>query len=77
MKEKRTSRNSGRSKSAANPFGKRRLGEGKELAPRSLRERHRFLGECSADELYHKAQVIEFHQFQARKQDELTKKGVI
>ncbi len=42
----------GRSKSAANPYGKRRWNNGLELAPQSLRRigKH-YINECSEEEL--------------------------
>jgi len=39
--------NSGKSKSVSYPIGKRRLFDGKERAPRSLRKKFFFLIECS------------------------------
>jgi hypothetical protein len=51
-------KNSGRSKDSSNSKGKRRIKEGKELAPKSLRRKGKvFINECSQAEL-EKAEVI-------------------
>lgn len=47
---------SGKSKSQSNKFGSRRIVNGKELAPRSLRHKHTYLSDCSDEELI-KAQI--------------------
>ena len=50
--KKPPSKNSGRSISQSLPKGKRRVQEGKELAPRSLRKKgKKFLSECTEEEL--------------------------
>jgi hypothetical protein len=50
--KKNIGRNSGRSISHENPTGKRRMSEGKELAPKSLRKKGKhYLSECTDSEL--------------------------
>jgi hypothetical protein len=49
---KNVGKNSGRSMSSEYPTGKRRVSEGKELAPTSLRKKgKRYLSECTESEL--------------------------
>jgi len=52
------SKNAGKSKSRENSKGKRRMRNGKELAPKSLRKRGKvFLSECNEEQL-NNAEVI-------------------
>jgi hypothetical protein len=51
-KVKNVGRNAGRSISLANPTGKRRVSQGKELAPKSLRRKGKvFITDCTEEEL--------------------------
>jgi hypothetical protein len=55
--KKKIGKNSGKSKSQFFPYGKRRMKDGKELAPKSIRKKHKFLNECTEEELK-KAEVV-------------------
>lgn len=51
--------NSGKSRSTENPNGKRKINNGLELAPKSLRKRGKiFLKDCSEKELEEIAKVV-------------------